>query len=62
MDLYTSPMACSLASHIAAFEADLPVRIHYVNTATRTVDGGGDYLAIAPHGYVPALRLPTARC
>jgi glutathione S-transferase len=57
MDLYTSPMACSLASHIAAFEADLPVRIRYVNTATRTVDDGGDYLAIAPNGYVPALRL-----
>jgi glutathione S-transferase len=57
MDLYTSPMACSLASHIIAFEADLPVKIHYVDGATKTTDDGGNYLQIAPNGYVPALKL-----
>jgi glutathione S-transferase len=57
MDLYASPMACSLASHIAVLEAGLPVTIHYVNTATKKMDDGGDFRAIAPNGYVPALRL-----
>lgn len=59
MDLYASPMACSLASHITAIEAGLPVKVRYVNTATKTTDDGGDYRQIAPNGYVPALRLPT---
>jgi glutathione S-transferase len=59
MELYASPMACSLASHIAAVEADLPVTIHYVNGATKKTDDGRDYLEIAPNGYVPALRLPS---
>jgi glutathione S-transferase len=57
MELYTSPMACSLASHITALEADLPVSIRYVDTKAKKTDDGGDYLAIAPNGYVPALRL-----
>src|SRR5262245_263348 len=57
MELYTSPMACSLASHITALEADLAVTIHYVDTKTKKIDDGGDYLAIAPNGYVPALRV-----
>jgi glutathione S-transferase len=59
MELYASPMACSLASHIAAYEADLPVTIHYVNGTTKQTDDGRDYLEIAPNGYVPALRLPS---
>jgi glutathione S-transferase len=57
MDLYASPMACSLASHITALEAGLPVKIHYVNTTTKKTDDGGDFLKIAPNGYVPALKL-----
>jgi glutathione S-transferase len=57
MDLYASPMACSLASHITALEAGLPVTIHYVNGATKKTDDGADYLKIAPNGYVPALKL-----
>lgn len=57
MELYASPMACSLASHITALEAGLPVTIQYVNTATKMTDDGGDYRKIAPNGYVPALRL-----
>jgi glutathione S-transferase len=57
MDLYASPMACSLASHITALEAGLPVKIHYVNGTTKRTDDGADYLKIAPNGYVPALKL-----
>jgi len=61
MDLYASPMACSLASHIAVLEAGLPVTIHYVNTATKKTDDGADYRKIAPNGYVPALKLSTGQ-
>lgn len=61
MDLYASPMACSLASHITALEAGLPVTIHYVNTATKKTDDGADYRKIAPNGYVPALKLPSGQ-
>jgi glutathione S-transferase len=59
MELYASPMACSLASHITAIEAGVPITIHYVNGATKKTDDGHDYLEIAPNGYVPALRLPV---
>jgi glutathione S-transferase len=58
MELYASPMACSLASHITALEADLPVSIRYVDTNAQKTDDGRDYRSIAPNGYVPALRLP----
>ena len=59
MDLYASPMACSLASHITALEAGLPVTIHYVNTTTKKTDDGADYLKISANGYVPALKLAS---
>lgn len=59
MELYARPMACSLASHITALEADLPVAVHFVDNATQRTDDGEDFLTIAPNGYVPALRLPT---
>ena len=55
MELFASPMACSLASHIAVIEAGLPVKVRFVNG--RKTDDGGDYLAVSPYGYVPALRL-----
>jgi glutathione S-transferase len=61
MDLYASPMACSLASHITALEAGLPVTIHYVNTTTKKTDDGGDFRKIAPNGYVPALKLSSGQ-
>jgi glutathione S-transferase len=61
MELYASPMACSLASHITALEADLPVSIRYVDTQAKKTDDGEDYLSIAPNGYVPALRLASGQ-
>lgn len=57
MQLYTSPMACSLASRITTYEAGLPVKIHFVDRTTKKIDDGRDYLDVAPNGYVPALEL-----
>ena len=59
MELFTSPMACSLASHITALEAGLPVKVRFVEN--KKTDDGGDYLQISPHGYVPALRLDDGK-
>lgn len=59
MELFTSPMACSLASHITAVEADLPVKVRFVEN--KKTDDGGDYYQISPMGYVPALRLDDGR-
>src|SRR4051794_16380942 len=45
MELFASPMACSLASHITAIEAGLPVKVRFVKD--KKTDDGGDYFAIA---------------
>lgn len=56
MDLYFSPLACSLASRIALYEAGAEARFDRVDTkAARTADGA-DYRRINPKGLVPALR------
>jgi glutathione S-transferase len=59
MELFASPMACSLASHIAVIEAGLPVKVRFVEN--KKTDDGGDYLAVSPYGYVPALRLDDGK-
>jgi glutathione S-transferase len=57
MDLYFAPLACSMATRIAIYEAGADARFIEVDTkAKRILDGGDDYLAINPIGYVPALR------
>jgi glutathione S-transferase len=55
MELYFSPMACSLASRIALYEVGAEARFTSVDKAKRTGDGG-DYWQINPMGQVPALR------
>jgi glutathione S-transferase len=55
MELFASPMACSLASHIAVIEAGLPVKVRFVEN--KKTHDGGDFLAVSPYGYVPALKL-----
>lgn len=57
MELYFSPFACSLASHITAREAGLDLGLTAVSISTKRTAGGDDYLAISPKGQVPALRL-----
>lgn len=56
MKLYYMPGACSLATHILLREADLPFELERVNR-DKTTESGEDFLAVNPHGYVPALKL-----
>jgi glutathione S-transferase len=57
MKLYYSTGSCSLAAHIALCEADIPYELDKYDMRSRTTQDGGDYLAINPNGYVPALQL-----
>ena len=57
MKLYYAPGACSLAPHIVAREAGIDLLLEKVDTQTKAVASGGDYRAINPKGYVPALQL-----
>ncbi|TYL84899.1 glutathione binding-like protein [Bradyrhizobium cytisi] len=58
LQLYFSPMACSLASRIALMEAGLDARYHLVHLATKTVaDDDSDFRGISPKGAVPVLVL-----
>lgn len=57
MKLYYTPGACSLAPHIVAREAGVPIELVRVDLATHRLADGGDYLRINPRGYVPLLEL-----
>jgi glutathione S-transferase len=60
MDLYFAPLACSMASRIALYEAGAAVNFVYVdihtNPKTRLLADGSDYFPINPMGQVPAIR------
>ena len=60
MKLYYSPAACSLAAHIVADEAGIPVELKRVVLKTHTTEDG-DYRVVNPKGYVPALMLDDGR-
>ena len=55
MDLYFSPLACSMATRIALYEAGADIRYIYRDRAKRLPDGA-DFLQINPLGMVPTLR------
>ena len=57
MKLFYSPAACSLSPHIVAREAGIDLELVKVDTKTKTMAAGGDYWAINPKGYVPAIEL-----
>jgi glutathione S-transferase len=58
MDLYFSPLACSLATRISLYEAGVQAGFIEVDPKTkRIVDDGSDYLQVYPLGMVPAIRL-----
>lgn len=59
MDLYFSPLACSLASRIALYEADADADARFieVDPKTKRTMAGDDYRALYPLGLVPLIRL-----
>lgn len=59
MKLYYSPLACSLADHIALEEAGLSFERESVNLKTKRTASGADFNEVTPKGYVPALVLDS---
>ena len=57
MDLYFSPLACSLATRIALYEAGAEANYLEVDPKTKVVQNdGSDFKAVNPLGLVPTLR------
>lgn len=56
MQLYFSPLACSMASRIALYEANAPARFIEVDPKTKRTLEGEDFLAVTPLGLVPVIR------
>lgn len=56
MDLYFSPLACSMASRIALYEAGASARFIEVDSKTKRTLSGDDFFVINPLGLVPAIR------
>ena len=57
MKLYFSPLACSLATRIALYEAGAAATYVGVESRTRRTDDGRDYRTVHALGLVPALEL-----
>ena len=56
MDVYFSPLACSMASRIALYEAKAPANFIEVDPKTKRTRDGADFLEVNPLGLVPAIR------
>jgi glutathione S-transferase len=57
MDLYFSPLACSMATRIALYEAGASANFVEVDPKTKRVQqDGSDFNAVNPLGLVPTLR------
>ena len=61
MILYFAPLACSMASRIALYEAGLAAEFREVVLSTKALKDGGDFWAVNPKGQVPALALDDGR-
>lgn len=55
MKLYYMPGACSLAAHIVANEAGVPIELVKVDGKTKQTEANDDFLKVNPNGYVPTL-------
>ena len=57
MDLYFSPLACSMATRIALYEAGAPANYLEIDPKTKVVlKDGSDFASVNPLGLVPTLR------
>lgn len=61
MKLYYSPLACSLAAHIACREAELDVELVRVDFRSKQTADGTDLFAVNPMGQVPTVLLSDGR-
>lgn len=59
MKLYYSPMACSLADHIALEEAGFAFERERVDLKTKRTASGRDFSEVTPKSYVPVLVLES---
>lgn len=57
MKLYYTPAAASLAAHIIACEAGLPLDLIKVDLQSKRTELGEDFYQLNPSGYVPLLLL-----
>ena len=57
LKLYFAPLACSLASRIACYEAGAEIEFVQVDTKAKRVSDGSDFFAINPMGQVPVLEI-----
>ncbi|MBI1263059.1 MAG: glutathione transferase GstA [Rhizobiales bacterium] len=59
MELYFTPLACSLATRITLYETGQgeATAFHPVTLMDKKLADGSDYLAVNPKGQVPALRI-----
>jgi glutathione S-transferase len=55
MELYYSPFACSLASHIVCREVGIDVTLHRTDFKTKVIEGGGNLQSVSAMGQVPVL-------
>jgi glutathione S-transferase len=56
MELYFSPLACSMATRIALYEAGGNAEYTQVDTKTKRLADGSDFLPVNAMGQVPVLR------
>jgi glutathione S-transferase len=57
MDLYFSPLACSLATRISLYEAGADAGYIEVDPKTKRTADGADFFKINPLGLVPVIRM-----
>ncbi len=57
MKLFYTPGACSMFPHMVLREAGFQPTLVRVDLATHKTEGGEDFYAVNPKGYVPALQL-----